>query len=117
MKHKCLLALHPIQEKSLIGDKLTKKKIGFRDARAHIESNMAEYEMSLSEAVVDFLDSHEIPIDKVSSSIDEGLFEQLKAELLPLIKNHEEKTTIYSFIRTNSEIKKTQKKSMRRIKR
>ena len=98
---------------------MTKKKIGFRDTRAFIELNIAEHGMSLPEAVVDFLDSHEIPIEKLRQYLDQGLFDQLKADLKSLMKNHnhKDKVTIYSFIRHSNMTNKTKKRNMIRIKR
>lgn len=90
------------------------KKLGFRGVREFIQNNIEEHNMTLSESVVDFFESHDIPLDKIKQYLDPGLLETLTAELN--INKNDTNINIYSFI-TKSKCKDKKLKNIKRIKR
>lgn len=60
----------------------------FRENRQIVETNMREHGMTLSEALVDFLDAREIPHEKFRQHFEASFIERIKSELRQMIKGH-----------------------------
>lgn len=63
--------------------------------REYVESNMELHGMNLAESVVDFMNTHEIPLEKIRQYFDQALIDTLKAELAPLRKNHKKRKRMF----------------------
>ena len=69
--------------------------IDYRENRLYVEKNMKTYNMTLAESVIDYLDSHEIPHDKLRQHFDQGMILKIKAALAPLRKNRVERKPMF----------------------
>jgi hypothetical protein len=84
---------------------MSRVKIGLRDARKFIENNVFEHDMTLSEAIEDFLCSHEIPLEQVRTRIDTALLEKLKSELNSFRTNYKKKNTLFTSVQNEESTK------------
>lgn len=62
--------------------------VDYKVNRLYVEYNIKTHNMTLAEAVVDFLDTHEISHDKLRQYFDQGMISKIKAILAPLRKSH-----------------------------
>lgn len=63
-------------------------KIDLIANRLHVENNIKNHNMTLVDAVRDYLDSHEIPYEKIRQHFDAGMMDKIKAKLAPHRKSH-----------------------------